>query len=122
MISLRLDGQPRVNEDFMDNAIDYSPSSSLTDLRRRIDAIDETILALVADRVELVKDIQRLKHAIGLPVRSHERERDMFARARRIGSRLGIAGDDAVIMIRQCIASCLSAAGVDTEDDPRAAG
>lgn len=96
----------------MDNPVHFSLPADLTDLRKRIDTIDETILKLVAERAGVVRDVQDLKRANGMPVRSDKRELEMFARARRVAYRLGISGDDAVRIVRQCIASCLNAAGV----------
>ena len=106
----------------MDNSIRFSLPATLGDLRRRIDAVDESILRLVAERVELVKEVQNLKRANHLPVRCYEREEEIFVRARGIAYRLGIAGDNAVAIIRQCIASCLDSAGVDEELDNLNAG
>lgn len=106
----------------MDNSIRFSLPANLTDLRKRIDAVDEAILGLVAERVELVKLVQKLKRMNGLPVRSYEREEEIFARARRIAYRLGMAGDNAVEIIRQCISFCLNTAGTDEEVDNLNAG
>jgi len=106
----------------MNESIRFSLSSNLANLSKRIDAIDETILRLVAERAELVKDVQILKRANGLPVRNYEREEEIFERVRRIAFRRGLAGDNAVAIIRQCIASCLSSAGVDEEIDNLNAG
>lgn len=118
----RLISRIPVNENFIDNAMRSPLALGLSDLRQRIDSIDEAILRLVAERAEWVRDVQNLKRASGLPVRSHDRERYMFARARRLAGGLGLAGDEAVKVIRQCIASCLSAAEVERKDDTRAAG
>lgn len=121
-MGFRLVGHTRVNEEFIGDAMRTPRSLGLSDLRKRIDAIDEEILTLVAERAEWVREVQSLKRASGLPVRSQDREREMFLRARRIASRLGLAGDEAVNVIRQCIVSCLSAHEVDREDDTRSAG
>ena len=101
----------------MNKSIRFSPSARLAELRKRIDAVDETILRLVAERAELVKDVQILKRANGLPVRNYGREEEIFERVRRIAFQRGLAGDNAVAIIRQCIASCLNSAGVDEEID-----
>lgn len=101
----------------MDESIRFSLPAKLADLRGRIDVIDEKILTLIAERAGLVRDVQELKRANCLPVRCHEREEEMFSRARGIAHRLGIAGDDAVAIIRQCIASCLDSARVAGEID-----
>ena len=106
----------------MDNSIRFSLPANLADLRKRIDAVDEAILGLVAERVELVRLVQKLKRMNGLPVRNYEREEEIFARARRIAYRLGMAGDNAVAIVRQCIAFCLDSAGTDEEADSLNAG
>ncbi len=100
----------------------FSLSAKLADLRTRIDAVDETILRLVAERADLVKDVQILKRENGLPVRNRKREEEIFERVRRIAFRQGLAGDYAVAIIRQCIASCLGSAGLDQEIDNLNAG
>lgn len=106
----------------MNESIRFSLSAKLAELRKRIDAVDESILGLVAERAELVKDVQALKRINGLPVRNYEREEEIFERVRRIAFRHGLAGDNAVAIIRHCIASCLSSAGVDEEIDNLNAG
>jgi len=101
----------------IDDSTRFSRPVNLADLRKRIDAIDESILTLFAERAGLVRHVQNLKRTCSMPVRSYEREEEMFARARGIARRLGIAGDDAVALIRQCIVFCLDSAGADAEVD-----
>jgi chorismate mutase-like protein len=49
-------------------------------LRRQIDAVDERILGLVAERVELVLRVGELKRASGAAVYDPERERRVLDR------------------------------------------
>ncbi|MDX2051939.1 MAG: chorismate mutase [Polyangiaceae bacterium] len=54
--------------------------SDITSLRERIDAVDQQILALVAERVRIVLAVGDYKRARGLPVYDPVREREMLER------------------------------------------
>lgn len=53
---------------------------SLDDLRRRIDGIDDEILALLSKRAEVVTDVARAKQAAHVATYDPERERQVLAR------------------------------------------
>lgn len=53
--------------------------SSLTDIRRDIDEIDGQIAGLFEKRMELVREIARVKRAHGLPVEDKAREEEIIA-------------------------------------------
>jgi len=53
----------------------------LTRLRRAVDALDEAILSLSRARMELCREIGRVKRELGLPVFDPEREREVLAKA-----------------------------------------
>ena len=55
---------------------------SLDELRRRIDALDDELLALISRRAALAIEVARHKRKHKLPARDHEREAAMLARAR----------------------------------------
>lgn len=50
----------------------------LADCRRRIDALDLSILALLNERTKVVEEIGRIKQELGLPVYEPKREDDVF--------------------------------------------
>lgn len=60
-----------------------SEARGIEDLRARIDAIDETILGLLAERVRVVIDVGEYKRERGLPVYDAERERSILERISR---------------------------------------
>lgn len=64
--------------------------SPLDSLRARIAAVDERILALLADRLELVKGVGAAKRAAALPVRSYATEAEVLARFRRLAAEHGL--------------------------------
>ena len=53
--------------------------SSLTDIRREIDEVDAKIAGLFEKRMELVREIARLKRTHGLPVEDKAREEQIIA-------------------------------------------
>jgi chorismate mutase/prephenate dehydratase len=55
-------------------------TSELRRLRRRIDALDRRIVALLNDRAELARDVGRVKAAGRRAVRDPEREREVLLR------------------------------------------
>lgn len=50
----------------------------LADCRKRIDALDVRILALLNERTKVVEEIGRIKQALGLPIYEPKREDDVF--------------------------------------------
>ena len=50
----------------------------LTDCRKRIDALDVRILALLNERTRVVEEIGRIKQELGLPIYEPKREDDVF--------------------------------------------
>lgn len=53
----------------------------LQELRREIDVVDDQLVALLADRAALVREVWALKRAIGQPLRDPQREAAIFERA-----------------------------------------
>lgn len=58
---------------------DGRAESSLTDIRREIDEVDAKIAGLFEKRMELVREIARLKRTHGLPVEDKVREEQIIA-------------------------------------------
>jgi chorismate mutase-like protein len=67
----------------------------IDDLRRRIDSIDEQLVALLNERAECALEIGRLKRELGVEVYQPDREAEVHRRARanseRVGGPLGAA-------------------------------
>ncbi len=53
----------------------------LEELRREIDAVDDQLVGLLADRAALVREVWTLKRALGQPLRDPLRESAIFERA-----------------------------------------
>ena len=85
-----------------------SDAPSLDDLRRRINGIDDELLALVAERKRLSGDVARVKRAIGRGTRDYQRERDVILGARDKAAQLGVAPDLAEELMRLLIRSSLT--------------
>ena len=60
-----------------------SQARGIEDLRAQIDAIDQAILRLLAERVQVVIDVGEYKRERGLPVYDAERERSILDRIAR---------------------------------------
>jgi isochorismate pyruvate lyase len=70
---------------------DYQPvAPSLADLRRRIDSLDEQIVALMAQRALCVRDATRFKRD-EFQVRAPARQAQVFERVRQLASAQGDA-------------------------------
>ena len=65
-------------------------TEGLDGLRARIAAVDARIVALVAERLALVRDVGAAKRTEGLPVRSYATETDVLDRLRRLASERGL--------------------------------
>lgn len=70
-----------------------NPSLTLDDLRKGIDAIDEQIVDLLAQRHAKVQQVVSLKKAVGLPVYHPAREEDLISRRRQQGRQAGLDPD-----------------------------
>ena len=57
---------------------------TIDDLRRRIDGLDEELVALLSARAECALAIGRLKHALGLAVYQPDREQQVLAHVRGV--------------------------------------
>lgn len=64
----------------------------LSELRARIDRVDDRILELFLERMDLSEAVAAYKKERGLPIRNEAREREILDRtARRAGDRAGYA-------------------------------
>ena len=79
---------------------------SLDDLRRRIDSIDDQILALLERRADVVADIAREKQGAGLAAYDPERERAVLD---RLAARAGRFPRASVVAVyREVMSACLA--------------
>ncbi|HHT7764172.1 bifunctional chorismate mutase/prephenate dehydrogenase [Pasteurella multocida] len=66
---------------------------TLNKLRTQIDQVDRQLLQLLAQRLELVKQVGEVKHQQGLPIYVPEREAEMLNARRAEAERLGVSAD-----------------------------
>jgi isochorismate pyruvate lyase len=97
------------SETVTEDSLPGSDQVRLAELRREIDRLDEALLDLIAHRRDEVERVQRLKHELGLPIRSPRREREMAARAGEIARRRGLPPEAAVSVLKSAIHCCLQA-------------
>ena len=62
---------------------------TLEELRERLSALDRQLLALIAERQELSREVAEAKRAEGRPTRDFSRERDVLLQARATAESLG---------------------------------
>jgi chorismate mutase/prephenate dehydrogenase len=82
--------------------------ASLEELRSRLTAIDRELLALVAERQRLSREVARVKRATGYPTRDYEREREVILGARSAATQQGLSPDLAEKILRLLIRSSLT--------------
>ncbi|AMM81559.1 MULTISPECIES: bifunctional chorismate mutase/prephenate dehydrogenase [Pasteurella] len=66
---------------------------TLNKLRTQIDQVDRQLLQLLAQRLELVKQVGEVKHQQGLPIYVPEREAEMLNARRAEAETLGVSAD-----------------------------
>ncbi|MGE3179419.1 MAG: chorismate mutase [Vicinamibacterales bacterium] len=69
--------------------------SSLDDLRRDIDRVDEVLVRLLNERARCVCEIGRIKKETGIAIYQPDREKDVLNHVRSIGAQ-GPLGADAI--------------------------
>lgn len=74
-------------------AVNKAAEQSLQGLRERIDAVDQQLLQLLAQRMALVAEVGEAKHVLGLPIYVPEREAAMLAQRRAEAEALGVPPD-----------------------------
>ncbi|MBR0109161.1 MAG: chorismate mutase [Bacteroidales bacterium] len=61
--------------------------SKLEDIRAKIDEVDEQLAELFAERINLVKDVSKLKHEQDLPIEDLKREKEVLEKhSKRFGN------------------------------------
>jgi chorismate mutase/prephenate dehydrogenase len=81
---------------------------TLEDLRRRLNAIDRELLALVAERKAVSAEVARVKRETGHPTRDYEREREVILGVRAAAAELGVSPALAEQLLRLLIRSSLT--------------
>ncbi|HMU33421.1 MAG TPA: prephenate dehydratase domain-containing protein [Pyrinomonadaceae bacterium] len=76
---------------------------NLDDWRRQIDDVDSAIVGLLAKRVEIAREISRLKQSSGMPILDREREIRIFDRVRSLSG--GVVDSGVVDQIYEAILS-----------------
>src|SRR5436305_1219024 len=69
--------------------------TTLDDLRRDIDRVDEVLVRLLNERARCVCEIGQLKKDLGIEVYQPDREKDVLRHVREIGSE-GALGSEAI--------------------------
>lgn len=85
-----------------------SDDVTLDELRRRITAIDDRLIELMAERKEVSAEVARVKQLTGRATRDYSRERDVILRARAKAQGLGVSADAAEKLLRILIRSSLT--------------
>ena len=62
----------------------------LLDLRRRIDAVDDRMVELIAERARIAREVAACKRRHGIPVRLPARIRAVMERCAAVGAEQGI--------------------------------
>jgi chorismate mutase/prephenate dehydrogenase len=81
---------------------------TLEELRARLDLIDRELLALVAERQALGRQIAEVKRSHGQPTRDFRREREVLLKARRDAEALGVSPALAESLLRSLITGSLT--------------
>lgn len=68
-------------------------SEALSELRDKIDEVDQQLLGLLAKRLALVAEVGEVKSRHGLPIYAPDREAAMLARRRQDAQALGVPAD-----------------------------
>ena len=80
----------------------------LSDLRTRLDQIDDSIIDLIAERQSVVTTIGEYKRTTGAPLRHYEREREVIDRGMARAKQKGITGSVARDILETLIHHSLS--------------
>lgn len=80
-------------------------------LRRDVDELDAEIVQLLKRRVELAKEISRVKKEAGLPIHDPIRERKVISRVKRLAKKEGLNVEEVAEIYRRIVALCRRAEG-----------
>ncbi|MCW4024302.1 MAG: chorismate mutase [Candidatus Bathyarchaeota archaeon] len=80
--------------------------SELEQLRKKVDATDEKILAALCERVAVCREIGAVKKKNGLAVRDTEREEQLLERISQRAAELGLDSDSVLVLYREIVNMC----------------
>lgn len=80
--------------------------NDLTQLRKKIDAIDEQLLLLLSQRVQVCQTIGSTKKVHGLPVYDARREQEVYRRVKEKAIQLGLAPVQIEAIYREIVNMC----------------
>ena len=86
-------------------------TSDLDTLRRKIDTVDTRLVALLAERRDLVAQVAHYKTTHGIPVYVPEREAALIAARRTEAAQAGVSGDLIEDLLRRIMRESYSAEG-----------
>ena len=81
---------------------------TLDELRQQLNQLDGELLALIARRQAISREVAAAKRATGHPTRDYKREREVILGVRRRAESLGVPGDLAEQVMRLLIRSSLT--------------
>ena len=81
---------------------------TLDELRRQLNGLDGELLALIAKRQAISREVAEAKRAMGKSTRDYEREREVILGVRAQAEQLGLPGDLAERVLRLLIRSSLT--------------
>lgn len=85
-------------------------------LRKRIDELDERILAFLKERVEVCRSIGAVKRENQMPVRDQKRETEVDKHAMIKASETGLDQHDVKAVYQRIVAMCIHAQEADLPD------
>jgi len=81
---------------------------TLEELRQQLDQLDGEMIALMARRQTIAREVAAAKRVTGYPTRDYQREREVVLGVRRRAEQLGLSGDLAEQVLRLLIRSSLT--------------
>jgi len=81
---------------------------TLEQLRQQLDQLDGELMALMAKRQSIAREVAAAKRATGYPTRDYQREREVILGVRQRAEKLGLPGDLAEKVLRLLIRSSLT--------------
>jgi chorismate mutase / prephenate dehydratase len=75
-------------------------------LRKRIDAVDDQILAALCERVKVCKSIGAAKKKQGKPIRDASRENEVYNRIKEKAAKIGLNTSQVEAVYREIVNMC----------------
>ena len=81
-------------------------SDDLNILREKISTLDEQILRLLAERVNVAREIGKIKREKGKPITDRGREKQVYAKVRMCAEKLGLNPKDCEEVFKEIVKMC----------------